>query len=306
MNIIYMGTPEFAVPPLKEIIAAGHRVSAVFTQPDKPKGRGYKLAPPPVKELALEHDIPVYQNTSLKDGEALKTIESYAPDLIVVVAYGKILPKEILSYPKYGCVNLHASLLPKYRGAGPIQWSVIDGCKEVGVTAMLMAEGLDTGDMLTKVSTELMPEETAGELHDRLSILGSKLITDTIISLEKGEITPQPQIEEHSSYAPMLNKAMAKLDFNKDAITLHNLIRGVNPWPVAHTTFEGKLLKVYRAEIAEGYSGNAGEILDEKNFIIGCCEGALKLTEIQSEGAKRMPASQFLMGKAIKKGDYLG
>ncbi len=306
MNIIYMGTPEFAVPPLKEIIAAGHRVSAVFTQPDKPKGRGYKLAPPPVKELALVHNIPVYQNTALKDGEALKIIESYAPDLIIVVAYGKILPKEILSYPKYGCVNLHASLLPKYRGAGPIQWSVIDGCKEVGVTAMLMAEGLDTGDMLTKVSTELMPEETAGELHDRLSILGSKLITDTIISLEKGEITPQPQIEEHSSYAPMLNKAMAKLDFSKDAITLHNLIRGVNPWPVAHTTFEGKLLKVYRAEVAEGYSGNAGEILDEKNFIIGCGEGALRLTEIQSEGAKRMPASQFLMGKSIKKGDYLG
>ncbi|MDE5993716.1 MAG: methionyl-tRNA formyltransferase, partial [Oscillospiraceae bacterium] len=251
MNIIFMGTPDFAVPCLKALIDSGENVTAVFTQPDKPKGRGYKLTPPPVKEVALTHNIPVYQPLSLKKGEdaetAMKTITELAPDLIIVVAYGKILPKAILDAPKY-CINVHASLLPKYRGAGPIQWSVLNGEKVTGVTTMLMAEGIDTGDMLLSKSTEIGENETASELHDRLSELGAEVLLETVKAVKSDSLTPVPQEDSQSTHAPMLTKDMCPIDFSKSAQEVHNQIRGLSAFPCATTVLDGKRLKVYRSE----------------------------------------------------------
>lgn len=305
MNIVFMGTPEFAVPCLDALLKAGHQVSAVFTQPDKPKGRGYKLTPPPVKELALQKNISVFQPTTLKDGVALEEIKKVNPDLIVVVAYGKILPKEILSFPKYGCVNVHASLLPKYRGAGPIQWSILNGEEETGVTTMYMAEGLDTGDMLEKEAIKIGENETADELHDRLSELGAKLIVSTVEKLENKEITPVKQNDQESSYAPMLSKELSLIDFKESAKKVHNLIRGLSSWPCANTFYEGKRLKIYRSEIVD-LSGKPGEILDDKRFIIACGDKAIRAIVVQYEGSKKMSSEDFLRGKSLKKGEILG
>ena len=212
-----MGTPEFSAPAIDSLLAAGHEIAAVFSQPDKPKGRGYTLTPPPVKVKALEHGIPVYQPTTMKDGEALRIFRDISPDVAVVIAYGRILPKEILEAPKYGCINVHASLLPKYRGAAPIQWSVIDGQPKTGVTTMQMDVGLDTGDMLMKCETAIDPDETAGELHDRLSLMGAKLIVDTLAALEQGALTPQKQDDSESCYAKMLTKELCAVDWHKSA-----------------------------------------------------------------------------------------
>ena len=306
MKIVFMGTPEFAVPCLQMLLQEDYDVAAVFTQPDKPKGRGYKLTPPPVKVVAAEKGVPVYQPSSLKNNlEIRDVLIGMEPDVIVVVAYGKILPKEILEIPRHGCVNVHASLLPKYRGAGPIQWSVINGEKWAGVTTMYMAEGLDTGDMILSCETPIGPDETAGELHDRLSVIGAQCLKETLSLIGRGTAPRQKQDDSLSSYAPMLNKEMAEIDFHKPAGTVHNLIRGLSPWPVAYTKLDGKLLKIYRSRILEDHNGLPGEILDDRRFIVACQNGAIEFLEVQLEGSKRMRTEDFLRGKQIQKGEIL-
>ncbi|MEE0857852.1 MAG: methionyl-tRNA formyltransferase [Acutalibacteraceae bacterium] len=300
MNVVYMGTPEFAVLPLEAIINAGHTVTGVFTQPDKPKGRGYVLTPPPVKECALKYNIPVFQPKSMKDGEALGILKELNPDIIVVVAFGKLLPKDILDLPEYGCVNVHASLLPKYRGAGPIQWCVLNGEAETGVTTMKMAEGLDTGDMLLKASTKIGENETAGELHDRLSQLGASLIVDTITALENNEVTPQKQDDSLSNYAPMLTKDLCKIDWSKSANEIHNQVRGLNPWPIAVASVNGKRVKIYSTTISDK-AGEAGKVVCEKPLTVACGNGSLVINELQPEGKKRMNSQDFVRGYRITK-----
>ena len=305
MKIVFMGTPDFAVPCLDVLIQNGYQVTGVFTQPDKPKGRGYKLTPPPVKELALQYEIPVFQPVTLKDGEALEQLKSCEPDLIIVVAYGKILPKAILELSPLGCINVHASLLPKYRGAGPIQWSVLNGEAETGVTTMYMAEGLDTGDMLERISTPIGENETADHLHDRLSQLGAKVLLSTVQKAQRGELKPEPQDDSLSCYAPMLTKELSLIDFHKSASEVHNLIRGLSSWPAAHTFYDGKRLKVYESRLREE-KGAPGELLDDKHFVVACGQGAVQFISVQYEGSKRMPAEDFLRGKHLKKGQILG
>lgn len=305
MRVVFMGTPEFAVPSLEQLIKDGHQVVGVFAQPDKPKGRGYKLAAPPVKEAALAHEIPVFQPAKMRDGEALGILRELKPEVIVVVAYGKILPKEILELPPKGCINVHGSLLPKYRGAGPIQWAVINGEAVTGVTTMYMGEGLDTGDMILKEETPIEENETYGELHDRLRYIGAHCLSETMKLLEAGCAPRQPQDDTLSSYAPMLNKEIAKLDFSRPAKELHHLICGLSPWPVAYTDLDGTLLKVHRAQLASG-KGKPGELLDKKKMIVACGEGALEFTEVQLAGSKRMAAVDFLRGKQLPVGKILG
>lgn len=311
MNIVFMGTPDFAVPCLKALVESGESVSAVFTQPDKPKGRGMKLLPSPVKETALSYGIPVYQPTSLKKGEdaeqALKVLKEIAPDLIVVVAYGKILPKEILDLPKYFCVNVHASLLPKYRGAAPIQRVVLDGEKETGVTTMLMAEGLDTGDMLLSEKTEIGANETASELHDRLSEMGAKLLLDTVKAVKDNNITPIPQNDSLSNYAAMITKDMCPIDFTRPAAEIHRQIRGLSSSPCAKAMYNGKFLKIYKSEMTGEISDAApGTIVNEKNFTVVCGDkNTVTFLEIQAEGGKRMKTADYLRGKPVSKGEVL-
>ena len=305
-----MGTPDFAVKPLEAIIESGENVMAVFTQPDKPKGRGFKLLPTPVKQSALSHNIPVYQPLSLKKGddaaEAEKIMRELAPDLIVVAAYGKILPKTILDLPKYGCINIHASLLPKYRGAAPIQRVILNGETETGVTAMQMAEGLDTGDMLMKISTPIEENETASELFERLSDLGAKLIVDTVKAVKSGSITPVKQDDNLSSYAEMIDKSMCFTDFSLTAAEVHNHIRGLSSSPCAVAYLNGKRIKIYHSELVKNVGGQPGEIVNVNNFTVSCGDGnGVKLAEIQGEGGKRMKAADFLRGNKIEKGTFL-
>jgi len=301
-----MGTPDFAVPSLERLVKDGHQVLGVFAQPDKPKGRGYKLAPPPVKVAAQALDIPVFQPAKLRDGEALALLQQLQPQVIVVVAYGKILPKELLELPEKGCINVHGSLLPRYRGAGPIQWSIINGDASTGVTTMYMAEGLDSGDMILQKETPIEAEETYGELSERLSLLGADCLSETLCLLEAGTAPRTPQNEAEVTLAPMLNKELALLDFSRPAKELHCLIRGLSPWPVAYTFLDGNLLKVHRARLAPGYEGQPGELLDKKRFIVACGQGALELTEVQPAGGKRMEAAAFLRGKQLQPGHKLG
>lgn len=304
-----MGTPDFAVPCLQALIDNGENVQAVFTQPDKPKGRGYKMLPPPVKSLALTYNIPVYQPLSLKKGEdaenALNILKELSPDLIIVVAYGKILPKEILELPKYYCINVHASLLPRYRGAAPIQWCVLNGEKETGVTTMLMAEGLDTGDMLLKESVAIGDDETASELHDRLSAVGAELLIKTISAIKVGTITREKQEDSLSNYASMITKDMCPIDFSLPAQQVHNKIRGLSASPCAVTMLNGKRLKIFKSTMSDKkkYDLAAGTIVNEKDFTVVCGDGyTLTFTEVQSEGGKRMKVSDFLRGNHIEKG----
>ena len=308
MRILFMGTPEFAVPCLSALIKSGHQVCGVVTQPDKPVGRGHKLTPPPVKVLALENNLEVFQPESLKDFAIKKELEQLNPEMIVVVAYGKILPEYILNYPKYGCVNIHASLLPKFRGAGPIQWSVINGEEKTGITSMLMEKGLDTGDMLLKVETEIGEYETSGELHDRLMLMGAKLLLDTIDLAEEGKLRPEKQNDEYATYAPMLSKETAKIDWSKPAKTVAKLISGMNPWPVAHTLYKGEILKIYRAVVLGKAKGKCGEILSagSDGMEVVCGDGNLILaTEVQFSGSKRMHVRDYLNGHSIEKGEIL-
>lgn len=309
MRIIFMGTPEFSVPCLQALIDSEDQVVGVFTQPDKPKGRGYELTPPPVKVCAVENNIPVFQPQSMKDGTALDIIESLNADLIIVVAFGKILPKEILKSVKYGCINIHASLLPKLRGAAPIQWSIINGEKETGVTSMQMDVGLDTGDMLLKKSVEITDNMNAGELHDKLSILGADVLIETIDELKKGKLEPKKQDDNLSNYAPMLSKELCPIDFKKSAQEVHNQIRGLSPWPVATTIIAGKKFKIHSSQIlAEDFVGKAGEIVDNNNRLVCMCgDGkAIEILEIQAEGKRRTDTVSFLRGNKIEKGIVIG
>ncbi len=307
MNVVFMGTPDFATGCLSSILAAGHKVSGVFTQPDRPKGRGHKLAFSPVKELALEHGLPVYQPKGFKNGEALEVLKQLAPDVIVVVAYGRILPKAVLDLPKFGCINVHASLLPKYRGAGPIQWAVLNGETETGVTTMYMAEGLDTGDMIFKERLSIGEDETAGELFDRLASLGASLIVKTLQAVGDGAAPRQVQEEAQASYAPMLTKEMCAVDFHKTAKEIHNQIRGLSPWPVATTLFHGKILKIHSSKLCEGKGGAPGELMDSKRLILSCGDGScIELTSVQLEGAKRVDGLSFINGQRIKAGEQFG
>lgn len=309
MKIVFMGTPDFAVPTLEKLYESGHEVAAVFTQPDKPKGRGYKLAPPPVKVLALEHNTPVYQPNSLKkEPEMWDILKDIAPDFIVVAAYGKILPKQVLDIPKYHCVNVHGSLLPKYRGAAPIQWSVLNGDEVTGITTMLMGEGLDTGDILMQQSTPIGENETAAELFDRLAVIGADLLITTLDKIVKGEITPVKQDESLATYAEMLSKDMCMIDFAKPVKDVHKKICGLSDWPCAVTTLEGKRLKVFRSEIAsiKAVSQAPGTVVDAKCLCVSCADGVIKLTEVQAEGSKRMKAEDYLRGKPVAQGTVLG
>lgn len=306
MRIVFMGTPDFAVPSLQALIDAGHDVCAVYTQPDKPQGRKQILTAPPVKTLALEHNIPVFQPNTLKNEDEQARLRELAPEVIIVVAYGKLLPKAVLDIPPHGCINVHGSLLPRWRGAAPIQWAVIAGDEMAGVTTMQMAEGLDTGDMLLTYETKVGEKETAGELFDRLAQSGAELLTQTLVKLN--EITPRPQDDAQSCYAHMLDKQMAVIDWSRSAHEIDCLIRGLNPWPIALTTLSGERLKVFAAEKANG-RGEPGTVLEadpKKGLTVACGEGALKLTEIQLVGGKRMKATDFLRGHSVAQGVKLG
>ena len=308
MKLVFMGTPDFAVPCLEELINAGHEIIGVFTQPDKPVGRKRVMTPPPVKLCAEKNGITVYQPDSVRTEEALSLMKELNPDCVVVVAYGKIIPSEMLKLPKFGFVNVHGSLLPKYRGAAPIQWSIIDGETKTGVTTMQMDDGIDTGDMLEVSETEIGENETAGELFDRLAEMGGKLIVSTLSKLEKGELTPIPQDHEKSNYAKIISKEMALIDFNMSAENVFNLIRGFNPWPIAYTIIGDKRLKVFAAEKIGSVNGKAGEVVSSDGTLtVAFGDGnGLKFTDVQLEGSKRMSATEMLKGRPIEKGTILG
>lgn len=306
MRIVFMGTPDFAVPSLNALLASAHEVVGVYTQPDKKQGRKQLLTPPPIKTLALAQGIPVYQPSTLRDEAAQAELAALRPDLIIAIAYGKILPKAVLELPPRGCINVHGSLLPRWRGAAPIQWAVIAGDKKTGVTTMQMAQGLDTGDMLLKYETQIGARETAGELFDRLAQAGAELLLQTLASL--CTITPQPQDESQSTYASMLSKEMAVLDWSKTAIEIDNKVRGLNPWPVALTTLSSTPLKIYEVLPCDG-KGQPGEVLEgnpKTGLVVACGEGAVRILSLQPSGKKRMDAEVFLRGRAIAEGTILG
>ena len=306
MKIVFMGTPDFAVP-LRALTEAGYEVAAVVTQPDKPKGRGKTLLPTPVKEEALMHEIPVYQPQKVKNNpEFMDTLKEIAPDIIIVAAFGQLIPKEILELPKFGCINIHASLLPKYRGAAPIQQAVIDGEKESGVTIMQMAEGLDTGDMISKIVIPLSQEETGGSLFGKLAQAGAELLIKTLPSIEQGTAEYEKQPEESPTpYAAMITKQMGLMDFNRQACELERLVRGLNPWPSAYTFINGKTLKVWKCKVSmEETEAVPGTVFltDKEGIHVACGQGVLILTEVQLEGKKRMEAEAFLRGYHIENG----
>ena len=303
-NVVFMGTPDFAVGTLEALINSKYEVSAVFTQPDKPKGRGKAVQMTPVKEIAMEHEIPIYQPVKIREEQWIEVLKDLAPDVIVVVAFGQIIPKAILELPKYGCINVHASLLPAYRGAAPIQWAVINGDEKSGVTTMRMDAGLDTGDMLLKTVVPLEKEETGGSLFDKLSAAGATLLLQTLEGLERGEIVPQKQGETTTAYAKMLTKDMGEIRWEEDAEVIERLVRGLNPWPSAYTHVHGKTLKVWRAEVCKGEDKKPGTVLktSDGQLIIQTGKDALKITELQLEGKKRMDTAAFLRGYSIEEG----
>lgn len=308
MKIVFMGTPDYAVKTLEALVNSNHTVAAVFAQPDKPVGRKQILTPPPVKVCAEKYNIPVFQPQSVRNGDALEILKEIDPDVIVVVAYGKILPKEILTLPKYGCVNGHASLLPKYRGASPIQWCIVCGETKTGVTTMLMDEGMDTGDILETAQVEIGESETAEELFERLSDISADLMLSTLEKLEKGEITPIPQNHNDATYAPIIKKEMAFLDFKKNAKELFNAVRGYYSWPCAYFFLEGKRIKVIKAAVGQKTSKSAGTVTDNNGKLsLACGDGvALDILILQAEGSKIMEAKQYLCGKQIAVGTVIG
>lgn len=321
MRIVFMGTPDFAAAPLEAILKSGrHQVTGVITQPDKPKGRGKSMQFPPVKEKALEYDIPVWQPEKINTPEMLQVLREQKPDCIVVAAFGQILKKDILTLPQYGCINIHASLLPRLRGAAPIQWAVIQGDEKAGVTTMWMDEGLDTGDMLLKKEVVLDPRETGGSLFDKLSLCGCELILETLDALEAGTVVRTPQTGE-TSYAKILTKELGNIDWNRPAVEIERLIRGLNPWPSAYSYFNGKMIKFWSARVLENCgcipncsentesSGNTdkhipGTIyqIDKHSFAVACGEGWLEIEELQAEGKKRMTADSWLRGVKLETG----
>lgn len=309
MKIVFMGTPEFAVPCLQKIIDEGHEVIAVVTQPDKPKGRGKKLGMPPVKELALKYDIPVYQPVKAREESFIETLKGMNPELIVVVAFGQILPKSILDIPKYGCVNVHASLLPRYRGAAPLNWVIINGEEKTGVTTMYMDEGLDTGDMILKSEIPLDNEITAGELHDKMMIDGAQVLKETIDLIVKDKAPREKQSDENTCYSPMMSKSLGNIDWNKPAKDIHNLVRGINPWPSAYTTYEDQTMKIWKTKVINKNSDKKpGTILniDKEGIEVSTGEGIVQIKEIQMSGKKRMIVSEYIKGNTINTEVILG
>lgn len=303
MKIIFMGTPQFALPSLELLIKEEDELQAVFTQTDKPLGRRAVMTPPPVKAFAEKNGIPVYQPLSLKNGETEEIIKSFQSDLIVVIAYGKILPLSVLSAPKFGAVNVHASLLPKLRGAAPIQWSIINGDKNTGITTMQMDEGLDTGDILIQSALEIGENETYGELHDRLSVLGASVLKETLERLKAGTLTPIKQDDASHTYAPMLSKKDSPIDWTKSATQIHNKVRGLNPWPCANAILGGKTVKIHKTALTGlTCDSKPGTVFVKDNSLLAVCGDnyALSLIEIQPEGGKRMSAIQWICGHNIK------
>ncbi len=303
MNIVFMGTPDFAVVSLNKLIEAGHNISAVFTKVDMPRGRKMVMTPPEVKVCALEHGLTVYQPATLKDEQVIATIKGLNPDVIVVVAYGKLLPKAVLDIPRLGCINLHGSLLPKYRGAAPIQWTVLNGDKIGGVTTMYMGEGLDTGDMIQKYETEVGENETSGELFDRLAVAGAQLLCETLELLEAGTAPRTPQNEDEATYASMLDKSMCVIDWSKSAKDVHNLVRGLNPWPVALTTLEGKRMKIISTRLSSK-NGAPGQVVSVNPLTVACGEDAVEILMLQPEGKKPMDSKSFLMGHKLDNNSF--
>lgn len=320
MRIVFMGTPDFSVPALKALVEAGHQVIAVVTQPDKPKGRGKEVQMTPVKIQAMEYGIPVYQPAKVREASFVEVLKGLEADVYVVIAFGQILPKAVLELPKYGCINIHASLLPKYRGAAPIQWCVIDGERETGITTMMMDVGLDTGDMLEKAVIPIEEKETGGSLHDKLSMAGGDLILSTLKKLEEGTLVRTPQTDEGTCYAKMLTKSLGDIDWNQGAVSIERLIRGLNPWPSAYTMWNGKTIKIWAADVIAGRaaadflseSGVPAEtgtapgtvVCSDKRGLVVCTGGGLlSIRELQMEGKKRMDTPAFLRGYPIPAGD---
>ena len=307
MNVVFMGTPEFAVPTLEALVKE-HNVTAVVTQPDKPKGRGKKMMFSAVKEKALEYGLTVYQPEKVKDSDFIQVLKELAPDIMVVVAFGQILSEEILNIPKYGCINVHGSLLPEYRGAAPIQWSIIHGREYGGVTTMYMAKGLDSGDMILKAQEKIRDDDTYGSLYDRLSVIGADLLIKTLELIKSGEAPRTPQNEAEATAAPMITREMEHIDWNKRAVDIVNLIKGLNPQPVAHTLLKGEKLKIWFAEKeGKGYTGTPGEIVDvrKKDFVVMTADGAVAVKEVQAQGGKKMTTDAYMRGHAIDKGTIL-
>ena len=312
MRVVFMGTPDFSVGTLRELVKAGHEVVGVVSQPDKPKGRGKSLMPTPVKEAALELGLPVYQPKKVREPEFIEILRKLEPEVIVVVAFGQIIPQEILDLPPYGCINVHASLLPKYRGAAPIQWAVIDGEPQSGVTIMKMDAGLDTGDMITKVVVPIAEEETGGSLFDKLSAAGARLLVDTLPSLTNGTAVYEKQPEESPTpYAAMIQKQMGNIDWNRPAVEIERLVRGLNPWPSAYTKLKGKTLKIWKAQVIEESENDAalapGTVIqaDTHGLYVKTGQDILNITELQLEGKKRMDTPAFLRGYTVETGSVL-
>ncbi|MGN0535273.1 MAG: methionyl-tRNA formyltransferase [Eubacterium sp.] len=308
MNVVFMGTPDFAVSCLEKLVNSKHKVVGVFSQPDKPVGRKQIITPTDVKVCALKYDIPVFQPASVKNSDALDIIKNLNPDIIVVVAYGKILPTEILTAAKYGCINVHASLLPKYRGAAPIQWAVLNGDRETGVTIMQMNEGLDTGDMLYVKKTEIYPNETSEQLFERLSQIGADALIKTLDKIENGTVTPVPQPEGDFGYAVKITKELSTIDWSKGAQEIHNQVRGLQTWPCAVTTVNGKNLKIHKTVLSDKKGDKFGEIVDNNGVLTVCCGdgNCLDILELQLDGKKRMDTKSFLSGNKIDIGCILG
>jgi len=303
MRVVFMGTPDIAATCLKKIIADGYEVVAVYTQPDRPKGRGMKMVYSPVKEVALANELPVYQPESFKDDEAVQQLADLQPDVVAVVAYGRILPQRVLDIPTKGCINIHASLLPKYRGSAPYQWAVLDGCKESGVSAMYLCAQMDAGDVIDVAKTPIGENETAGELLDRLAVLGADLLSKTLGAMEQGKVTATPQDESQVSYAPMLDKSICPIDWNKTARQIHNHVRGLHPWPVAIMELQGTKFKVHATRVVEGnHNKTPGTVLalTKTGLQMACGEGIIEILSLQAEGGKRMAAPDYFRGHPLE------
>ncbi|ABN51804.1 methionyl-tRNA formyltransferase [Acetivibrio thermocellus ATCC 27405] len=310
MRIVFMGTPEFAIPSLEMLVRERYEVAAVVTQPDKPKGRGKKTAMPPVKEFAIKNNIEVLQPSKVKTPEFVSTIRELRPDLLVTAAYGKILPQEVLDIPPYGCVNVHGSLLPKYRGAAPINWAIINGEKVTGITTMYTDAGMDTGDMLLKAEIEISDDMTAGELHDKLACLGAEVLRETLKKIEDSTLQRIPQPHEQATYAPMLDKTVGCINWSKSARDVHNLVRGTNPWPVAFTYYKGQKMKVWVTSVLdeENHNFTPGTILKvgKDGLVVACGVGKVVIKEVQFDSSRRMTVEEYICGHKVGEGEVLG
>ncbi|MDO4420217.1 MAG: methionyl-tRNA formyltransferase [Ruminococcus sp.] len=305
MNIVFMGTPDFAVKSLEKVIADGHNVQAVYTKADAPKGRKMVLTPSDVKVCALEHNLLVYTPATFKDETEVERLKALNPDLIVVVAYGKLLPKSVLDIPKYGCVNVHGSILPKWRGAAPIQWTVLSGDEYGGVTTMYMNEGLDTGDIIFKKEVKVGENETSGELFDRLCVDGAELLSETIKAIEAGTAPRIPQDDNDATYASMLSKEISEIDWNKTANDVHNKVRGLSPWPSAQSKLFGKRIKIFETRVSDKF-GEAGRVISVNPLTIACSEGSVEILRLQPEGKRAMSSADYLMGHPLEIGTVFG